>query len=463
MEHLAFSRAMHEVTPPPMAWSAALTGFATWMRAASRAESTITLRLYWIRRLAESSASDSPVTITEEEITTWLAQGPWKPATRKSALASIRRFFAWMDLYSYRPTNPTTCLLNVPAPSYRARPTPDTVLRKALETAPDTESSLMLMLPAYAGLRRQEIAALHTSSVELQWLTINGKGNRVRRVPIHPELEPLLELKSAGYYFPSPRAPHRSPDYVGRRIARLLGSGYTAHQLRHWFATRAYDATRDIRAVQELLGHANVVTTQTYVGLTDEVLAHTIEALPVIDLLPVPASATTGISPDTHRKDKIMAVQTHYEVTFTCGHTETRDLSDRPAGKRASFAKWLARNGDCVDCWKKEHKDDRRLAQLEVAASNAKKLELPELEGSEAQLAWAPIFRNDLIIGAHSDLTEGDDAAMTEEEFDTRILTPARSITYAGWWMDNSGAASEDLEELVSTALDDGDAAENPF
>ena len=116
-----------------------------------------------------------------------------------------------------------------------------------------------------------------------------------------------------------------------------------------------------------------------------------------------------------------------------------------------------------MDCWKKEHKDDRRVQQLEVAADNAKKLELPELEGSDKQLAWAPIFRNDLIIDAHSDLTEGEDAPMTEEEFDARILTPARSITRAGWWMDNSDADSEDLEELVSTALDEGDTNENPY
>ena len=286
---------MHEETPPPITWSDALTGFSTWMRAASRSESTITLRLYWIRRLAESTGAESPTTITEQEITTWLAQGCWKPATRKSALASIRRFFTWMALYDHRPTNPTACLLNVPAPCYRARPTPDAVLRRALEAAPDTESMLMLMLPAYAGLRRQEIACLHTSAVELRWLTITGKGERVRKVPIHPELEPLLALRSTGYFFPSPRAPHRSPDYIGRRIARLLGSGYTAHQLRHWFATRAYDATRDIRAVQELLGHANVVTTQTYVGLTDQVLAHAVGALPIIDL----PSTRHGARPDT--------------------------------------------------------------------------------------------------------------------------------------------------------------------
>ncbi|WP_162627116.1 tyrosine-type recombinase/integrase [Kocuria sp. BT304] len=272
------------------------------MRAASRSESTITLRLYWLRRLAESTGAASPTTITEQQITAWMAQGCWKPATRKSALASIRRFFTWMALYNHRTTNPTVCLLSVPAPCYRARPTPDAVLRRALAAAPDIESTLMLMLPAYAGLRRHEIASLHTSAVELRWLTITGKGARVRKVPIHPQLEPLLALRSTGYFFPSPRAPHRSPDYIGRRIARLLGSGYTAHQLRHWFATRTYDATRDIRAVQELLGHANVVTTQTYVGLTDQVLAHAVQTLPAIDLPTAPQEAKTDMSPHQDRK-----------------------------------------------------------------------------------------------------------------------------------------------------------------
>ena len=44
---------------------------------------------------------------------------------------------------------------------------------------------------------------------------------------------------------------------------------------------------------------------------------------------------------------------------------------------------------------------------------------------------------------------------MSEEEFDERVMSHARMITRAGWWMDNADAEPEDLEELVSTALDD--------
>lgn len=151
-----------------------------------------------------------------------------------------------------------------------------------------------------------------------------------------------------------------------------------------------------------------------------------------------------------------MAVQSKFEIDFACGHTETRDLSVKPAGKRKGFANWLSQQ-NCFECWKDETKDERTQQRREAAASNAKKLGLPELEGSPAQLEWAPIFRDSVIQNAHEELCRGQDATLTEDEFEERIMEHARMITRAGWWMDNSDAAPEDLEELVSTALDDED------
>lgn len=149
-----------------------------------------------------------------------------------------------------------------------------------------------------------------------------------------------------------------------------------------------------------------------------------------------------------------MAVQTEFEITFACGHEETRDLSDRPAGKRKGFANWLA-GQQCTACWKKENKGEYLEERREAAAADAKKLGLPELEGSDKQLEWAPLFRDSVVKNAFEELVRGEDAAMTEAEFEERIMTHARMITRAGWWMDNSDAEPEDLEELVSTALDD--------
>ena len=91
------------------------------------------------------------------------------------------------------------------------------------------------------------------------------------------------------------------------------------------------------------------------------------------------------------------------------------------------------------------------------ARSSVEKLGLPELDGTPKQLEWAPIFRDSAIQNAHEELCRGDDPAMSEEEFEERIMSHARMITRAGWWMDNADAEPGDLEELVSTALDDED------
>ena len=50
--------------------------------------------------------------------------------------------------------------------------------------------------------------------------------------------------------------------YLGKLVSEALGPGYTAHMLRHRFASLAYAVERDLRAVQELLGHAKIETTQ---------------------------------------------------------------------------------------------------------------------------------------------------------------------------------------------------------
>lgn len=260
-------------------WATALEDFTRWLSAAGRTERTIETRLRWLRTLAQISG-EQPLTVSSTDIATWLANPDWKPNSRRGALASARRFFHFLKITGYRPDDPTEVLLPIRVPRSKARPLPTEVLMGALEKAGGAEQELMILLGALAGLRRTEIASLHTRDYGPGWLTITGKGGDMRRIPLHPQLEPLLRLKTEGYYFPGRFSGHRSHDNVAKTISRLLGEGYSSHSLRHWFATTAYARTQDIRAVQELLGHADIATTQLYIGIAETSLESVVQALP---------------------------------------------------------------------------------------------------------------------------------------------------------------------------------------
>lgn len=163
-----------------------------------------------------------------------------------------------------------------------------------------------------------------------------------------------------------------------------------------------------------------------------------------------------------------MAIPTTYEIDYSCGHSESRDLSDKPAGSRAGYAQFLAK-GKCRDCFikssnrKNSAQRKKFLEELnQEKMADSKKLGLPELHGTDKQVPWATAVRVELIQAAHDNLVMGSDAVMSEEEFDSKILEPAKLIRRAGWWIDNKDTDAEDLEELVND-VEERDTCENPF
>lgn len=107
---------------------------------------------------------------------------------------------------------------------------------------------------------------VHTRDVEGDRLRVLGKGGRVRLIPLHPTLLAEISQAPAGWLFPGFTDGHLAPHTVSKNLSALL-PGCSAHQLRHRFASLCYAADRDIRAVQELLGHASVSTTQVYTAV----------------------------------------------------------------------------------------------------------------------------------------------------------------------------------------------------
>jgi len=216
-------------------------------------------------------------------------------------LSSWRAFFAWLARHRGHAANPCT---GVRAPRSAK------MLPKAL--SPDAASQLLDALPAgrlevrdkamfelfySSGLRLAELVSLDLAAaaavVREGEVTVTGKGGKTRLVPVGSRaaqaLAAWLELRPEGAaraepaLFVSSRGTRISPRMVQARLARWarkvgIGSHVHPHVLRHSFATHVLQSSSDLRAVQEMLGHASISSTQVYTHLDFQYLAKAYDA-----------------------------------------------------------------------------------------------------------------------------------------------------------------------------------------
>ena len=249
------------------AWSDAITAFSDYQRSAGHSAETVKLTGKHLRRFAAHSGIP-PWEVEPRHLAAFVASRTWAPATRDSFRGRIRAFYRWAMLTGQVHLDPTRQLPGVKVPAQAPRPTPDDVLTTALAQI-DDRTRLMVLLAANAGLRRAEIAAVHTRDVSGGQLRVKGKGGKVRMVPIHPAIAEALAGVDAGFVFPGNDNGHLSPDRVGRIISGALGPGWTAHTLRHRFATKGYGASHDLFGLQQVLGHASPNTTRRYTATSE--------------------------------------------------------------------------------------------------------------------------------------------------------------------------------------------------
>jgi integrase/recombinase XerC len=206
-------------------------------------------------------------------------------------LSALKSFFNYLELRGLAPSNPSA---EIATPKQEKRiptylPVDDMF---ALLQAPDKEKELglrdvaILELLYSSGLRVSELASLDTNRLDLnsRLVRVSGKGGKERLLPVGKKASFALRAyldhtemarRKAGYSagneplflnYRSGRLSVRSVHRLVKRHSRACGimMEISPHSIRHSFATHLLDGGADLRSIQELLGHANLSTTQKY-------------------------------------------------------------------------------------------------------------------------------------------------------------------------------------------------------
>ena len=228
----------------------------------------------------------------------WLAhiyEREHKPATVRRKLASVRALFRYLSREHRTETNPAR-LLRLPKMPKTLPEVPNAEVTNALVDArlPDNierpypkRDRLLLELLYGCGLRVSEAVGLNLLDFDRteRWVRVRGKGRKERQVPYGSKAQIALDAyldDRGGIVEPSGALfLNRLGGRLGDRSARSIVKFYATwvvgdstihpHTLRHAFATHLLSDGADLRAIQELLGHARLSTTQKYtqVSLTD--------------------------------------------------------------------------------------------------------------------------------------------------------------------------------------------------
>ncbi|WP_339885054.1 site-specific tyrosine recombinase XerD [Polaribacter vadi] len=254
--------------------------------------------------LEENDIKFSPISIDKTMVQQFIYEVAKKvnPRSQARIISGLRSFFDYLVFEDYRETNPTDLL---EAPKI-GRKLPDTLSEDEINeliSAVDLshsqgERNRTILETMYScGLRVSELVTLKISDLffEEGFIKVTGKGNKERFVPIHYNAQKYISI-----YISEIRS-HLKPSksfedtlFLNRRGKGLtrqmiftilkdlatkinLNKSISPHTLRHSFATHLLKNGADLRAIQQMLGHESITTTEVYVHLDTSYLKEVVE------------------------------------------------------------------------------------------------------------------------------------------------------------------------------------------
>lgn len=237
-----------------------------------------------------------------QEFIKWIAEMGMSPASQARIISGIKAFFKYAVIEEIVPIDPSVLL---EAPKLK-KALPDVLHFEEIEkilaaidlSKPEGTRNKAIIETLYScGLRVSELVGLRISQLFLEtgYIRVTGKGNKQRLVPIGSDAVKYINLYRSQVRVHLP-VKAGNEDFVflnkrGTRLSRIMifliikelvkqagiNKTVSPHTFRHSFATHLVEGGADLRAVQEMLGHESITTTEIYTHLDREFLRKTLE------------------------------------------------------------------------------------------------------------------------------------------------------------------------------------------
>ncbi|MEX1217107.1 MAG: tyrosine recombinase XerC [Acidimicrobiales bacterium] len=273
--------------------------------------SAATLRAYrsdidqfadWVTR----QEIESPALVTRATLRRYIAAMTTRKLARRTIArkaSALRRYFSWLVRSNHLPADPSAGLSAPGSTGRLPRVLRDEELIQVLDNPPGTTANdspairsrddAVLELLYGSGLRVSEVCGLRPEDLDLprRRVVVWGKGSKQRVVPLSAPAVDALEQwlghgrrvmasasSPADAVFLNQKGTRLGTRDVRRLLDRRAPSPTHPHALRHTFATHLLDGGADLRAVQELLGHSDLSTTQHYTHVSKERLRSVVDS-----------------------------------------------------------------------------------------------------------------------------------------------------------------------------------------
>ena len=254
--------------------------------------------------LKENNISSSPIGIDADLIKQFIYEvaKSLNPRSQARIISGLRSFFDYLVFEAYRNTNPTDLLetpkIGTKLPDTLSQDEIDALINAIDLSHPQGERNRTIFETIYScGLRVSEAITLKNSDLffEEGFIRVLGKGNKERYVPIHESAQKYIKmyLKAIRNHI-LPQKGFEDTLFLNRRGKGLsrqmifmilkdlalkidLKKKISPHTLRHSFATHLLQNGADLRAIQQMLGHESITTTEVYVHVDKSYLKQVVE------------------------------------------------------------------------------------------------------------------------------------------------------------------------------------------